>query len=131
MTFITAFVRTIQAAWTGTSQLAFGIGDAAKKPYVVILVVPPNNETPDVLCRAQGEGGEVTLQFSCAADSTQQAVSELEALKAIVRAIRGLITVDATSYRISENRCTGVADFDASLGTWSAIFEATVKWEDA
>ena len=125
MSFLSTFVREIASSWSGAT-LSFGQPSGPTKPYIVILVVPPNSETPQVFAEDEGDGGELVLQFSCAADSPQEALNELESLKAVVRAIRGLIGSD--DYRISANRCTGVQQFDASLGTWQATFDSTVVW---
>ena len=128
MTFIEVYIRQIESLWSGAT-LYFPQPSGPANPFIVALIVPPNNETPLVLCEDQGEGGAIEIQFSCAADSGIEAMSELEDLKTIVRGIRGVIGTAPNSYRISENRCTGVQSFDASLGTWSAIFEDSVQWD--
>jgi hypothetical protein len=128
MSFLETFILEISSSWTGAT-LSFAQPSGPQKPYIVILIVPPTSETPLVFEEEEGEGGELQLQFSCAADSPQEALSELEALKTVVRAVRGLIGT-APQYRVSANRCSGVQSFDASLGTWQAIFEATVQWSE-
>lgn len=127
MTFLNTYLTEAATDWTGAT-LSFGQPTGPQKPFVVILVVPPNSETPVVMCEAEGEGGTLRLQFSCAADSVQEAIAELEALKTKVRAIRGLIGTAPDQYRVTESRCSGVQQFEASLGTWSAIFETTIQW---
>lgn len=126
MTFLETFVTEVSASWTGAT-LSFAQPSGPQKPYIVILIVPPNSESPPVFAEDEGEGGELRLQFSCAADSAQEALAELEALKTVVRGVRGLIGT-GTMYRVSANTCTGVQSFDAALGTWSAIFETIVVW---
>lgn len=127
MSFLSTFLLEVADSWTGAT-LSFGQPSGPTKPYIVALVVPPNLETPQVFAEEQGEGGELTLQFSCAADSPQEALSQLQALTTVVRGIRGLIGTSPDQYRVSANRCSGVQSFSASLGTWSAIFDCTVVW---
>lgn len=127
MTFLEALVAEIEAEWTGAT-LYFQQPSGAKKPFIVLLIVPPNDETPEVFCRNMGEAGEISLQWSYAADSAQATYTELEAFKNLVQGIRGLIGTAPDEYRISANRTGGVQSFDAQLGTWSAIVESTIRW---
>lgn len=130
MTFVQVFIQHIESLYTGDATLYFGQGpNDPTVPYVVILIVPPNVETPTTLCLDEGEGGTVTLQFSLAANSFQAAYNDLEELKNIVQMIRGKIGTTPNDYYVTANRTGGVTTFDASLGTWSALFECDVDWE--
>lgn len=128
MTFVQAFIQSVEAEYTGGVPLYFGTANVPPRPYVAILIVPPNDETPERLCDEQGEGGEVTLQWSLADDSFPAAYNALEELKVVVQGIRGVIGSVPDEFRVESNRTGGVQSFDASLGTWSAIIESPLQW---
>lgn len=128
MTVFQAFVREVEANYAGGVPIYIGPADAPQNPFIAVLVVNPNNETPDNFGNDQGEGGELTMQWSLAAQNMAQAFDDLEVLKNVVQSIRGVIGTAPDSYWINANRTGGVTQFDAQLGTWSAVFDATITW---
>ena len=128
MTFVKTFIQAVETAYTGGVPLYFGTANTPPLPFIAILIVPPNDETPDRLCQDQGDGGEVTLQWSLAAQDFPSAYDALETLKETVQAIRSTIGTAPDEYQVEANRTTGVVSFDAALGTWSALFESPLTW---
>jgi hypothetical protein len=128
MTFIQAFIQEVEAEYAGGVPIYFGTANVPPRPYIAVLIVPPNDETPDLMCDDQGDGGTVTLQWSLAAESFPAAYNALESLKTIVQAIRGKIGSAPDEFYVEANRTGGVQNFDASLGTWSAIIESPLQW---
>lgn len=128
MTFVQAFIREVEANYTGGIPIYFGTANAPPRPFIAILIVPPNDETPEMLNEDQGDGGNVTLQFSLADDSFPAAYNAIEALKNTVQLIRGRIGTSPDEFYVEANRTGGVLDLDAGLGSWSALFETPLKW---
>lgn len=126
--FFDEVVSRYQAAG-GTVPLYFNQADRPTRPFCVVLIVGPATETPAVLCRDTGEGGELTLQFSLAADAAITAYSTLVAIKDITQRIKGLIGPVGNRYRIYGNQTDGVTAQDAQLGGWSCTFDTTVWWD--
>jgi hypothetical protein len=127
-TFVKEFIREVESQYTGSVPLYFGTANAPPRPFIAVLIVPPNDETPDRLCLEQGEGGEVTLQWSLADESFPAAYNALEELKEVVQSIRGTIGTVPNQYRVDANRTGGVLSFDSQLGTWAAVFESPLMW---
>lgn len=127
-TFVQQFVRQVESEYTGSVPLYFGTANAPPRPFIAVLIVPPADETPERFCLEQGEGGEVTLQWSLAAESFPAAYNALEELKDIVQSIRGVVGSAPDEYRVESNRTGGVVNFDSALGTWSAVFESPLMW---
>jgi len=128
MTFVQAFIRHVESEYTGGVPIYFGPANAPPRPFIAVLIVPPNDETPQLLVEDRGDGGDLTLQWSLAAGSFAAAYSALEELKDIVQSIRDVIGTAPDAYRVDVNRTEGVVNFDSALGTWSAIFESPLKW---
>lgn len=126
MTFIQSLITELEGLWS-ECNLYFETPAGATKPYIVMNIVAPG-EQPDVFCEDQGDAGDVLLQFSGAASSSQATYNLLERFKNVVQAISGTVTHGTPSYRITQNVTDGVRGFDAGLNTWQAIFEARFRW---
>jgi hypothetical protein len=132
VTFATALFDEIVARYQlagGTVPLYFAQPSGPSRPFAVMLIVPPNVELPTELCADQGDGGELRIQMSLAADSPIDSYSQLEAIKDVVQDLRGVIGTAPDQYRIYGNDTQGVVNQDAALGGWSSIFEAIFMWD--
>ena len=128
LTFFEKVVTDYQLAG-GTVPLYFGQASNPARPFAVMLLVTPAVEQPTNLSSDQGEGGELRLQFSLAADSALESYKALDTLKSVVQSIRGPIGVDPDDYIVWGNDTQGVVNQDAQLGGWSAIFESIIWWD--
>jgi hypothetical protein len=129
MSFAQALHQTIADGWdtARTVPLYFLTAPNIEPPYAVLQIVAPT-EQPEVLCEDQGDAGNYLFQFSGVASDRRITYNMLEDLKTYVQGIAGTITLDGTTYRITENQTDGVREFDASLGTWQCIFESRFRY---
>lgn len=132
MSFATTLFERIVSDYQlagGTVPLYFGQADGPSRPFAVMLLVSPNDETPTNLSSDIGDGGEIRIQFSLAADSAIESYASLETLKSTVQQLRGFIGTSPNGYWIWGNDTQGVVQQDVALGGWSAIFESTIMWD--
>lgn len=130
-TFAQAMVNDIEVNWAtpGCHTIYWGIPQQKSGEFVVALIVTPQ-ERPQALCENQGEAGQLDMQFSGVAASSQEAYNLLENLKGYVKDIAGQLVLNTNTFQVNGNWTEGVRQLDAALNTWDAIFESRIMWHE-
>lgn len=130
------FYDYIVANVTYTGSFKYGSAEGITPPYTVMVKIS-DPERANVLCQDQGDAGEAVFQFSAylggsdgAGANAAETILFLEDIKNQIADIKGVITSGAESYRIWDNKTSGVILIPGqTLEKFGAVFDCVIKWE--
>ena len=111
--------------------LFYGSAIGSAPIYYVMLPVTQDAQQPETVCQEQGGQGRASFQFSVVGVSGAGAAEDLlDPLISLVRAKIGDLSYNGNTWSIWKNETAGARALGGSdFGTWDAIFETTLWWE--